>query len=299
MPAPINQARSPGSERGQALVELLLAIIVCSILAVGIYETGALFHNVSIMNQAISSATHYAAQGADVQTIEEAVVDEAENLFSGAFLRQNIASDTGLVIKVKNPETDQQLGEDDDGGHTFRPQCTESLPPEEPRVSPYLFWAQGYEIQLGIRYRIGIYIPFLQALSVDMVLSDSKRITAQNDLDRDGLVDDREAEYVDWAMEEKANVTGLLSDTTWTHPVHRDETATLDTSGDDIDIDGDGDTLAADTQPYDRDNDGIEDQYDKAERSDRVNLLTMNPLVGPGVRPNLNDDKWMGGDCPY
>lgn len=285
-------------ESGQALVELMLVVLVSMMIGFAIYEAGTLIHNVSVMNKAVNSASNFAARGASYERIQEQVSAEAENLLSGAFLAQTVSSEPGLVLEVWNPETEMKLGTSTNSEHSYRRQCAESLPPERRGVTPYLFWAQGYELHVGVRYEIGFYVPFLAPITVDIVIADSSRIATQNDLDRDGLVDSREVEYVQWALSEKADAAGMASDTQWTHPVHRDETAVLDSSGPDVDIDGDGDTMGVDPQPYDHDNDNLEDKFDKAEPTDRDNRLTMNPLMGPGVQPDSSDDKWWGGGCP-
>lgn len=300
MPRPTKQPPpSPTDEEGQALVELMLIVLVTVMVGFGIYEAGALLHNISVMNKAMNSASNYAARGATYERIQEQVSEEAENLLSGAFLAQTVTSDPGLVLEVWNPETGTKLGTHTGSGHTYRSQCPESFAPGRQGVTPYIFWAQGYELRVGVRYEIGFYVPFLAPVTIDTVVSGSTRIAAQNDLDRDGLVDSREAEYVDWAMTKKANASGMISDTQWKHPVHRDEYDTLDSNhGPTLDIDDDGVPWPNDDQLYDRDNDGTEDKFDKAEASDRDNHLTMNPLVGPGVRPDANDNKWWAGRCP-
>jgi hypothetical protein len=110
-------------------------------------------------------------------------------------------------------------------------------------------------------------------LTVDGLVWGSQRISAENDLDRDGLRDQYEVEYVQWAMAEEG--AGR-----WKHPVHRDETGDF-TSDPDADHDGDG--VSGDSLPYDYDNDSLEDKMDVED-----NLLDYNPLVGPlGWHPDV------------
>lgn len=284
-------------EDGQALVELMFVVILSFLIGIGIYEVGALVHNLSIMNKALSSASNYASRGAPYSKIKETVVVESNNLIGGAFLEQTLGQDFGVIVEVWNPETNTKLGAYTEGPYTYRKQCSGSLPPNEEYVTPYLFWANGYEIRVGVEYKIGIYVPFIYSIVTSPTLSSSQRINAQNDLDRDGMVDYREAGYVDWAMDQKSSYL-LISDTQWTHPVHRDETATLDSRGGNNDIDGDGNPVSGDTFPFDRDNDGVQDKFDKAEPSAMENRMTMNPLIGPGVLPNTNNWKWWNGSCP-
>lgn len=255
------------AEDGQALVELLAVIVICFMLAVGIYEAGAVFHNVAVVNKALSSAAGYAAQGAPYPVIQNFVVEEAENLLSGAFLTQRV-SPKGLILEVWNPRTNTKLGAHSTSGMTYRDQCELVFPPGRDTVTPYLFWTQGFTVRVGIEYQVGIYLPFLGPITLDTVLAQTKVIQTHNDSDRDGLADEREAEYVQW---------GLLQDgdTTWKHPRHRDQVEFYD-SDNNVDVDGDGVDLEPDPEPYDFDNNGIEDRFDKSD-----NLLRYNPLIGP------------------
>jgi hypothetical protein len=273
--------------------------MICFILGYGIYEVGALFHNLSVMNKAVSSSANYATRGASYSKVQNQLIQESENLIGGVFLEQTITSDPGVVLEVWNPETNTKLGASTKGNHTYRPQCSESFPPHENGVTPYLFWAQGYVLKVGVNYKIGVYIPFIGLLSVDTTIADAKRIVTSNDIDRDGMVDTHEAEYVDWAMTKKAKA-GVSSDTKWVNPVHRDEISRFDTAEDpSLDIDGDSIPQVNDTAPYDANNNNVEDRFDKAEKNDRNNHLTMNPLIGPGVVPNQNSNKWWNGSCPF
>lgn len=252
---------------GQALVELLFVIIICFILAVGIYEIGALFHNVTVVNKALSSAAGYAAEGARYPRIQQVMVEETENLLSGAFLAQRV-SPKGLILEIWNPRTNTKLGASSAGSATYRDQCEEKLIPRRETVTPYLFWARGYSIRVGIEYGIGVYVPFLGPITVDTVLAQSKVVQNQNDTDRDGLSDEWEAEYVDWALDEDG-------DTEWGHPKHRDGVGFLD-SDNNVDVDGDGVEENADPEPYDFNDNQVEDKFDKSN-----NLLEYNPLMGP------------------
>jgi hypothetical protein len=283
---------------GQALVELMLVVVLSFILGIGFYEVGALVHNISVMNKGLSSAANYASRGAPYSKIKEVMLTESKNLLGGAFLEQEVSDDFGLILEVWNPETDSKLGTYTEGNYTYRPTCSKRLPPEKKYVTPYIFWANGYEIRVGVEYDIGIYIPFLGVMSISPTLTSAKRITAQNDIDRDGMVDSREATYVDWALDKKSSLL-LISDTQWRHPVHRDETATLDSKSMNNDLDGDGFSVSGDTYPFDRNNDGVQDKFDKAEATNRDNMMTMNPLVGPGIALGSNPSwKWWDGTCP-
>lgn len=280
-------------ENGQALIELMFVVILSFIMGVGMYEVGALVHNLSVLNKAMDSAANYASRGAPYEKVKEVVILESNNLMGGAFLEQTIENDFGLILEVWNPETNTKLGAYTEGQYTYRSQCSTSFAPRKENVTPYLFWANGYEIRTGVEYKIGIYIPYIYTIVVSPTISSSKIISVQNDLDRDGMVDSREAGYVAWAMEQK-----FPSDTQWKNPVHRDETGSLDSSSIRDDIDGDGDTVQVDPLPFDRDNDRVQDKFDKAEPAMMNNNLTMNPLVGPGVLPGTNDWKWWKGTCP-
>lgn len=253
--------QSVRSDSGQALVELLFVILFCFILGVGIFEAGVLINNLSIMNTAMDTTAKYAAAGASYDKLQEIVLRESSNLLSGASLVQDI-SDEGLVVMVWHPEKDVLLGASGSG----RSQCRTTFLPEHESSTPYLLWAEGYEIRVGAKYAVGFKLPFLGPITVDTVVWGSQLIDSENDLDRDGLRDQYEAEYVQWALAEKG--AGA-----WTHPVHRDGTGEF-TTNPSTDVDGDG--VSNDGQPYDFDNDGVEDKFDNGD-----NLLTYNPLVGP------------------
>jgi len=246
-------------EAGQALVEMLIIMLVCIMMGVGIYEAGAFFHNVSVINAAVETGATYASRGAPYGRIQRAVERETLNLLSGAFLSQFIP-ERGIIVEIWNPRTNEVLAP-----------TTESdrFPPKREFVAEYLFWAQGYEARVGVNYRIGIYIPFLRAIVVEQTIASTRTIQVTNDLDRDGMVDSREASYLDW----RRAVDGLSA---WQHPMHRDHGDTLDTDAD-VDIDGDGFMTDSDTYPYDFDNDGMEDKFDAGN-----NDLSYNPVVGPG-----------------
>lgn len=252
---------------GQALVELLAVIVICFILAIGIYEIGALFHNVSVVNKALSSAASYAAEGAPYPALQAVVVEEAENLLAGAFLMQRV-SPRGLILEVWNPRTGTKLGASTSGSFDYRDQCETVFGPRRKTVTPYLFWARGYTLRVGVEYEVGVYIPLLGPMTIDTVLAQSKVIQSQNDTDRDGLNDEREVEYVHWALDQDG-------DTEWKHPRHRDDAGFFDTENN-VDVDGDGADLETDTEPYDFDNDGVEDKVDQLD-----NRMRYNPLLGP------------------
>lgn len=261
----------PPEEDGQALVELMFVVIFCFILGVGIFETGALVNNLSIMNTAMETAANHAAAGAPYERIQEVAVRESVNLMSGPFLAQTVSED-GIIVEVWHPERNHKLGADDQNGTGYRPHCNDWLLPRRASVSPYIFWSQGYEIRVGINYKIGFYLPFLGTVDLDMLISESKTIDAENDLDRDGLNDHYEVEYVQWAMRQDGAGN-------WVHPVHRDGTGNFTTSA--ADFDGDG--VSNDDLPFDFDNDGTEDKLDKGD-----NQLQYNPLMGPtGWKPGF------------
>ncbi|MFP4686476.1 MAG: TadE/TadG family type IV pilus assembly protein [bacterium] len=246
-----------GENSGQALVEMLLIVIVCLMIGIGIYEGGALMHNISVMNAAVDHAATYVAWGAPLHRVERALVDETVNLLASGFLYQEFGSE-GLIIEIWEPRSRQKLAST---------QMTEDLSPGREKIAEYMFWAQGYEARVGIRYGVGIYIPFLGSFTIPLTtISSSRVIQAPNDIDRDGMVDHYEAEYVGWAMDESG-------DGVWKHPVHRDGLGEFDDSS--VDIDGDG-IAQADTDPYDFNNDGVEDKFDPDN-----NLMLYNPVVGP------------------
>lgn len=254
------------SESGQALVELLFVILFCFILGVGIFEAGVLINNLSIMNTAMDTTAKYAAAGAPYDKLQDVVLRESTNLLSGASLVQDI-SDEGLVVTIWHPEKGVLLG-------SGRSQCKTIFIPNHKSATPYLFWAEGYEIRVGAQYAVGFKLPFLGPITVDTVVWGSQLVDAENDLDRDGLRDQYETEYVQWAMaEENAGA--------WLHPVHRDGTGAF-TTNPSTDVDGDG--VSNDDLPYDFDNDGVEDKLDNGD-----NLLSYNPLVGPdGWHPDVS-----------
>ena len=253
------------SESGQALVELLFVILFCFVLGIGIFESGVLINNISIMNTAMDTTAKYAAAGAPYEKLQDVVIRESNNLLAGASLVQEI-SEEGLVVQVWHPEYDVKLGSYSGGGTSARPQCNQTLTPENSSTTPYLFWTEGYEIRVGVRYGIGFKLPFMEPITVESLVWGSKLIDAENDLDRDGLRDQYEVEYVQWAM--AADSAG-----SWRHPIHRDGTGEF-TTNPSTDVDGDG--VSNDSLPFDYDNDEREDKLDKED-----NLLEYNPLVGP------------------
>ncbi len=253
------------SEAGQAIVELMLVVLLCLMIGIGIYETGAFLHNISVINQAVNNAAIYASWGAPISKIKATLVRETDNLLAGAFLAQKV-SKQGVIVEVRNPKTDQMIAPLPGMAFPFADHT--ELSPGKKNVAEYIFWAQRYEIRVGIVYRIGIYIPFLGPITATNPIVGSHTIQAPNDMDRDGLADSREAEYVLYYLDQ-------TSDTPWVHPMHRDGTGQLDTAGN-ADPDGDGTSLGNDNFPYDFDNDGVEDKFDHGD-----NRLNQNPVVGP------------------
>lgn len=246
-------------DRGQALVEMLVIMLISIMIGVGIYEAGAFFHNISVMNAAVETGATYASRGAPFDAIQRGIEEETINLLSGAFLSQYIP-EKGVVIEVWNPTT----------GNKIAPTAqSQELPPGRQHVAEYMFWAQGYEARVGVIYRIGIYLPFLREIVVEQTIVSTRTIQASNDVDRDGMVDSQEASYVGW----RRSMDGLP---VWKHPLHRDQSDTLDTEQD-VDIDGDGLSGTSDTFPYDFNNNGTEDKFDEEQ-----NDLQYNPVVGPG-----------------
>lgn len=211
---------------GQALIELMGIIVICTMIGFGIYEAGVLFHNVSVLNQAMETASLYAAQGAPVDEIRSVVYDEAENLMGGALLEQRVlrADDaSSIIVEIWNPRTDRSLVTE------YTPN-EQKFAPRKTHIAPYLFWAQGYEIRVGVYYQIGIYVPFVKTFALTTSIVGSRTIDAPNDTDRDGMVDSQEVEYLGWWLEQQGKK--------WVHPVHRDGYDTMDTT-DGADIDGD------------------------------------------------------------
>lgn len=212
------------AEGGQALVELMGIVVICLMIGFGIYEAGVLFHNVSVINQSMETASLYAAQGARMDKIQDLIYDEAGNLMGGALLEQRIIeADEGsnIIVEIWNPATDEPLVTE------YTPN-QEEFGPRMKNVAPYMFWAQGYEIRVGVYYQIGIYVPFLKAFEISLPIVGSRTIDAPNDIDRDGMVDSREVEYIAY---------DIYPDE-WEHPKHRDNYDTMDTTSG-AEIDGD------------------------------------------------------------
>ncbi|MGM0380494.1 MAG: TadE/TadG family type IV pilus assembly protein [bacterium] len=245
-------------ENGQALVEMVVIVIISLMIGIGIYEAGVFLHNVSVLNAAVDHAATYASRGAPVEKIEAALIREGRNLLVGAFSQQEFDPE-GIIIQVWNPATGEKLAPT---------QNSEYFLPRRKRVAEYMFWAEGYEIRVGLNYKAGIYIPFAGPVTIPFTTVTSARtIQAANDIDRDGMVDHYEAQYV-------AHVLKEVEDMKWKHPVHRDETGEIDSR--DVDIDGDGTVSSSDDYPYDFNNDGREDKYSPGD-----NRLNYNPVVGP------------------
>jgi hypothetical protein len=248
------------ADGGQALVEVLVIMIICLMIGVGIYEAGAFFHNVAVMNSAVESAATVASHGAPFRKVERIVVRESKNLLAGAFLSQYIP-EKGVIVEVWNPVSGNQLAPT---------QHADQFHPGEPFVAEAMFRARGYEVRVGVIYRIGITMPFLQPIVVEQTIVGTRTIQSPNDIDRDGMVDSQEAALLQ-------SCTG----NSWSHPVHRDQQNTLDAESG-ADIDGDGLAGGSDSLPYDFNNNGIEDRMDEDNRQGpRENDLIFNPVVGP------------------
>lgn len=264
-------------ERGQALIELMLVILISLMIGIAIYETGALLHNLSVLDEAAHTAAVYASHGSDYNTLRDAVSKEAVNLMAGGFLEQTVPRG-GLIVEVWNPHTNTVLGQ---GPHFDRSQCHGQFPPRRSNVAPYLFWARGYEVRVGLIYRIGFFVPFLQPITTETVVSESAIIQASNDIDRDGMNDFWEAVYVEGAMFDE-NLTDAApgADTQWRHPVHRDgyDTYDVDTG---VDIDGNDTPIRFDPKPYDFDKNNVEDQYEQDDGTQTKNRMRFSPLMGP------------------
>ncbi len=239
-----------GGTSGQALVELVAIIIICLLMAFGIFELGAYLHNISVLHRSTDNASLYASYGAPIERIKEVFELESANLLSTPFLYQQLDLDQ-LFVEIWNPYS----------GEKIAPLDSTDFPFDKPRLEPaiegvasYLFWAQGYEIRVGLAYRVGIYIPFLGPLALSRPIGSTRVIQTSNDLDRDGLVDAWEPGYLLYYLDQ----TG---DTEWIHPSHLDYTGQFDA---DINVD------------YDYNNSGIENKFDAGN-----NLLYQNPAVGP------------------
>lgn len=249
---------SLGEQKGQAMIEMVLIVLICLMIGIGIYEGGVMLHNMSVMNAAVDHAATYVSWGAPLPRVKQALTDEAVNLLASPFFQQEFGEE-GLIIEIWDPGSNRRLAPT---------QMVEDLSPGWQYIAEYMFWAQGYEARVGIRYSVGIYVPFLGPFTIPLTtVSSSRVIQAPTDIDRDGMVDHYEAEYVGWAME-------VESDTTWKHPAHRDGVGELD--GPLVDIDGDGGIAQNDTYPYDFNNDGTEDKYDPDN-----NRMRYNPVSGP------------------
>jgi Flp pilus assembly protein TadG len=272
----MNVNRTVSNEDGQALVELAFVLVFTLMVGYGFYEVGALIHNLSVMQKSIDTVADYATKGASIEKLREEMIESSENLLSTAFIQQDIG-EKGIIIEIWNPHTGQKLGAYSENGLNYREQCSQTLAPRSRHVTPYIFWARGYEFRLGVRYTVGIFIPFLGNLITVRTMSSTRTMRSQNDLDRDGLVDSREANYVNWRM----NQPGGPGDD-WTHPRHRDSNPNYDSDAG-VDIDGDGNSISSDTAPYDYNNNGTGDMFEPASASAGVmtNLLYYNPLVGP------------------
>jgi len=250
--------KKSNNQGGQAMVEMILVVIISLMIGIGIYEAGAFLHNVSVLSAAVEHAATYASYGAPVEKVEEALIREGRNLLAGAFSHQKF-DPQGIIIEVWNPVTREKIAPTE---------YSEEFRPYRSRIAEYMFWAAGYEIRVGLNYRAGVYIPFAGPLTIPFTTIVSARtIQAANDIDRDGMVDHYEVEYI-------AQALAIEGDTTWKHPVHRDKTGKID--GPDVDIDGDGMIAAEDEYPYDFKNDGIEDKFAPGE-----NRLDYNPVIGP------------------
>ncbi|MFB6346786.1 MAG: hypothetical protein ABEK50_13660 [bacterium] len=216
-------------EGGQALVELMAVIIILTFMAVGIYETGALIHNISVMNTGMETAATLAAHGAPFEVVRNQIYDEADNLLAGAFLEQRIVEDeqkgSNIYVEIWNPRTNEPLVT------SYTPH-QETFSPQINNVAPYMFWTEGYQVRIGVLYEIGIYVPFIRSFTLDFSIVGTRIIQVSNDVDRDGMVDSMEVEYLGWWLDNQGK--------TWSHPVHRDKSDTLD-SNVDADIDGDND----------------------------------------------------------
>lgn len=248
------------SEEGQALVELLVIMLICLMMGIGIYEAGAFFHNVAVLNRAVETGATMASHGAPFTEVENAIVQESKNLLAGAFLSQTIP-ENGVMIEVWNPISGNQIAPTQ--------QATE-FHPGKPNVAEAMFRAQGYEVRVGVMYRIGILIPFLPPIVVDQTIVGTRTIQSPNDTDRDGMVDSQEAGLLQWCTGDS-----------WSHPVHRDLQDTMDTDPG-ADIDGDGLSGGGDSMPYDFNNNATEDRFDEDNRQGpSENDLQLNPVVGP------------------
>jgi len=157
---PFNIKSYPEPERGQALVELMVVILISLMVGIGIYEAGAFFHNVSVINRAVETGASYASYGADFETVRDVIHRETLNLISGAFLSQFIP-EQGVIVEVWNPISGNKLAP---SSHA------DEFPPNRRTVAEYMFRAQGYEIRVGVIYRIGITVPLVRNIVVEQTI---------------------------------------------------------------------------------------------------------------------------------
>lgn len=231
--------------KAQALIELVGVILVMLMLGFGSMEGGIIYYNILTLNQAIENAAFIAAGGAEDNQIKELIYNESYNIITTPWIQHKL-DNRGVIIEVWLDENTP-----------IAPTASlwNQLQPKSKYRAEYLFRAYGYIIKVGVIYTIGIYIPFIDNVSVKVPIVGSYRIYAPNDLDRDGMSDIYEEEYF----------RGVLGSSNWAPFSHLNNNSMADKYNDDKDGDGILDSDGTDTLVYDFDNDGIDDKYDSGD----------------------------------
>lgn len=247
--------RPPRDAAGQALIELAFMIVILITIVLAIFEITVIYYNNLVVTNAIHQATWAAANGAQDTEIKTTIYNKLKEMLVTGYMLHDFSEPRIRVYNRENPDyPDVAPGPDWT--------CDELVySPQKAGSAAYAFRTEGYQIQVTMDYRIGVSLPFISYSNVvEFPIIEEERIMAQNDLDRDGLVDAYEQEWY-----------GAVYSATWIPLSHGDDGQSDITAGD-SDADGDGIVDDQDSTKtsgewwmyakYDRDNDGLEDKYD-------------------------------------
>ncbi|RMH58501.1 MAG: pilus assembly protein [Candidatus Hydrogenedentota bacterium] len=248
------------SESGQALIELYFAIILFFFVSIALFEIAVVYHNVNTVNNALKQGAWVASMGGTDEDIAAAISDADTQVIHSSFF-DHYVTNFAITVWTMTPTGEVQIAPQaitHDGG----------LSPGRPDRAAYVYRAQGNNIRLGVDYTAGFVSPFFGAepvFKIDVPLVASQAIIAENDDDRDGLVDLYEPELfigmADWP------------DTQWM-PIDHMDSGVSDKASANIDGDTYADAVEQGFALYDYDNDGWID------RNDPNDNLLKHPVIG-------------------
>lgn len=244
--------------KGQALIEIYFVVVLMLFIAVTLYEISIMYHNFNVVNNALKQAAWLASLGAPNEDIFAAVANADDQMGGSAFLG-HYTKNFGLSVWVPMNGKEVEIAPNSSSKDVY-------FSGGQPNVAAYLYRAADNNVRVGFTYVVGISMMFFgtdPVFKVELPLTESMSIMAQNDEDWDGLVDLYEPELF----------RCIRNEDTWVAVSHRDN-AISDKASTNIDGDTNTDDVEASFSIYDYDN----DQW--MDRNDNDTNLMRHPIIG-------------------